>query len=60
MTPTVRLREIAPDDLDAFFQNEQDPRAIQMAAFTAENPADREAFLDRWDRIFADGNTTND
>jgi RimJ/RimL family protein N-acetyltransferase len=56
MTANIRLREIAKDDLEILFENEQDPVASQMAAFTAENPADRDAFLNRWDRIFADGN----
>ena len=53
---TLELREIARDDLEIFFAHEQDPVANEMAAFTAEDPADRAAFLDRWDRIFADGN----
>jgi len=56
MTYQLVLREIERDDLEVFFRNEQDPVANEMAAFTAEDPADRAAFLDRWDRIFADGN----
>lgn len=56
MTYELRLREIEEDDLEAFFEHEQDPISIEMAAFTADDPSDREAFLDRWTRIFADGN----
>jgi len=56
MSYALSLREIEQDDLEIFFQHEQDPIAGQMAAFTAENPSDRAAFLDRWTRIFADGN----
>lgn len=56
MTYELRLREIEQDDLEVFFQHEQDPIAIEMAAFTSKDPSDREAFLDRWTRIFADGN----
>lgn len=56
MTYELRLREIEEDDLGAFFEHEQDPISIEMAAFTAKDPSDREAFLDRWARIFADGN----
>ena len=52
----LELREVARDDLEVFFEHEQDPVANEMAAFTAKDPADRAAFLDRWDRIFADGN----
>lgn len=56
MSYELRLREIQEDDLKVFFENEQDPIAIEMAAFTAKDPSDRKAFLDRWTRIFTDGN----
>ena len=56
MTYDLRLREIKEDDLEVFFQNEQDQIASQMAAFTALDPSDRAGFGDRWTRIFADGN----
>jgi len=56
VTYDLRLREIEEDDLEVFFQNEQDQIASQMAAFTAVDPSDRAAFVDRWTRIFADGN----
>lgn len=56
MTYDLRLREIEEDDLEVFFQNEQDQIASQMAAFTALDPSDRAGFGDRWTRIFADGN----
>jgi len=56
VTYELRLREIEENDLEAFFEHEQDPISIEMAAFTADDPSDREAFLDRWTRIFADGN----
>ncbi len=50
----VRLREVRPDDLPVFFQHQLDPAAVQMAAFTAEDPADRAAFDAHWARILAD------
>ena len=56
MTYTLELREIDRGDLDVFLEHEQDPIASAMAAFTVEDARDKEAFLDRWDRIFADGN----
>jgi RimJ/RimL family protein N-acetyltransferase len=41
-------------DLATFFQQQLDPAATHMAAFTAEDPADRDAFLARWGRILDD------
>jgi RimJ/RimL family protein N-acetyltransferase len=40
----VALRPVADGDLDAFFEQMRDPQAIWMAAFTAEDPDDRNAF----------------
>lgn len=43
----VDLRAVEDDDLDAIFEMMRDPEAIALAAFTAEDPDDREAF-DAW------------
>ena len=55
MTPDpasgVALRRVRPTDLDVFFGFMQDPGAITMAAFTPEDPGDREAFDAHWRRI---------
>ena len=40
----VALRPIDDSDLDALFEQMRDPESVRMAAFTAENPADRTAF----------------
>ncbi|MFG1610004.1 GNAT family N-acetyltransferase [Actinoplanes sp. NPDC049265] len=40
----VALREITDADEDAFFAHKRDPEAVWMAAFTAADPDDREAF----------------
>ena len=40
----VALRPIDDTDLDALFDQMRDPISVQMAAFTAEDPNDREAF----------------
>lgn len=48
------LREVIPSDLPVFFANMQEPEAVYMAAFTAKDPADREAFDAHWQRILAD------
>jgi len=48
---TVILREVRDDDLPVFFDNQRDPEALQMAAFTSKDPADRTAFDAHWARI---------
>lgn len=40
----VTLRPIDDRDLDALFDQQRDPESVQMAAFTAKDPNDREAF----------------
>ena len=43
----IELRDIDDDDLDAIFEMMRDADAIALAAFTADDPDDREAF-DAW------------
>jgi len=43
----VDLRPLDDDDLDAVFDMMRDPEAVRMAAFTADDPDDRNAF-DAW------------
>jgi RimJ/RimL family protein N-acetyltransferase len=50
----VTLREVTEADLDIFFVNQLDPGANRMAAFTAPDPTDREAFALHWSRLLAD------
>jgi RimJ/RimL family protein N-acetyltransferase len=40
----VALRAVEDADLDALFDQMRDPESVQMAAFTAKDPDDREAF----------------
>jgi RimJ/RimL family protein N-acetyltransferase len=40
----VTLRLIDDSDLDALFDQMRDPESVRMAAFTAKDPNDREAF----------------
>lgn len=58
MTPStllrVRLRPVVEEDLEIFFQQQLDPQANFMAAFTSKNAADRTAFDDKWTKILAD------
>lgn len=48
---SVTLRAVVPDDLPFFFTHQLDSTANQMAAFTAKDPTDREAFTAHWSKI---------
>ena len=50
---TITLRDVIDADLEVLFQNQRDPEANHMAAFTARDPSDREAFDAHWARIRA-------
>ncbi len=50
----VELREVRPQDLDVFFDQQRDGDANRMAAFTAKDPSDRAAFDAHWRRILDD------
>jgi len=53
MTSDVVLRDVVDNDLPIFFEFQLDPDANHMAAFTAKNPTDREAFTAHWEKILA-------
>ena len=55
----VVLRTVQAEDLPLFFEYQQDPEANHMAAFTAKDPTDRQAFMAHWARILGDATTTN-
>ena len=48
------MREVRESDLPIFFEQQLDPAANYMAAFTAQDPADRNAFNAHWSKILAD------
>ncbi len=54
MSSDFLLRDVVEDDLPIFFEQQVDPEANYMAAFTAKDPANREAFTAHWNRILAD------
>jgi RimJ/RimL family protein N-acetyltransferase len=54
----VQLRDVTESDLPIFFEQQLDPAANQMAAFTAKDPADKAAFIAKWTKIRGDGSTT--
>jgi RimJ/RimL family protein N-acetyltransferase len=54
MDTDVRLRPVEEADLEVFFEHRLDPEANWLAAFTAADPSDREAFASFWKRILGD------
>src|ERR1700759_113818 len=50
----VSLRPLEDRDLDTIYRQVTDPESIRMAAFTAANQTDRDAFLERTARLRAD------
>ena len=46
----VQLRDVTDSDLPIFFEQQLDTDANQMAAFTAKEPTDRDAFDTHWNR----------
>lgn len=54
-TADVRLRDVAEEDLPTFFEQQLDPEANRMAAFTTGEPDDGDAFAARWKRLLGDG-----
>jgi RimJ/RimL family protein N-acetyltransferase len=58
MTSDVLLRDVTDGDLPIFFEQQLDPAANRMAAFTAQDPADRAAFTAKWAKILSDDSIT--
>ncbi len=54
MTFSILLRPTLPSDLPTLFEQQLDPEANQMAAFTSKDPTDRAAFDAHWAKIMAD------
>ena len=54
MKNNLKLRDVIEDDLPIFFEQQLASDANFMAAFTAKDPANQEAFDAHWDRILAD------
>ena len=54
----IVLREVTEADLVIFFEQQQDPDANWMAAFTAKDPTDWEAFAAKWAKILGDETVT--
>jgi len=59
LTHELLLRDVVEDDLPLFFDFQLDPVANHLAAFTAGDPTDRNAFTAHWHQILADPTTIN-
>ena len=55
----LSLRPTTPADLDILFLFQLDPQAIQMAAFTPKDPADKEAYISKYTRLLNDPTINN-
>ncbi|WP_126554348.1 GNAT family N-acetyltransferase [Dictyobacter kobayashii] len=47
----LSLRAVAASDLPVFFEQQLDAEANHMAAFTAKDPTNKDAFMEHWSRI---------
>ncbi|HVW98430.1 MAG TPA: GNAT family N-acetyltransferase [Mucilaginibacter sp.] len=50
----ISLRKTIKSDLDFLFQFQLDEHAIYLAAFTPKNPADKEAYIEKYSKHIAD------
>lgn len=55
----VALRTLHESDLDALFRQMRDPESVRMAAFTPEEPDDRQRFDARMSRVMKSPHNTN-
>lgn len=56
--PLIQLRLVTRDDLPIFFEQQLDPEANWMAAFTAKDPTDRVAYDAHMEKVLADQGIT--
>ena len=54
MSNELVLRNVVNHDLPIFFEYQLDPEANSMAAFTAKDPTNQDAFMAHWHKILAD------
>jgi len=50
----IHLRDVTEADLPILFEHQRDPAANFMAAFTARDPTDKDAYAAQWKRILSD------
>lgn len=47
----IDLKKTTKEDLETLFEFQTNKEGVWMAAFTAENPNDKEAYLTKWSKI---------
>lgn len=47
----IKLRQTNPKDLETLFEFQLDKEANYLAAFTSENPTDKEAYFEKWTKL---------
>lgn len=55
----LKLRPTVPADLTLLFQFQLDPEANHLAAFTSKNPADKEAYFEKFTKLLNDPTINN-
>lgn len=55
----IELRDTEKNDLEELFQFQTDEEANFLAAFTAKNPSDKNAYLEKFTKILADKEIVN-
>lgn len=50
----IKLKDTTLNDLDVLFDFQTDGEANYLAAFTAENPEDKTAYIEKWKNIISD------
>ncbi len=56
---SVTLRPLRESDVDTLFRHMSDPESVRMAAFTAEDPNDRQRFDAHMSRVMTSPESTN-
>jgi RimJ/RimL family protein N-acetyltransferase len=59
MTSNILLRAATEEDGQIFFEQQLDPDANHMAAFTRKNPADQEAYRAHWTKVLSNDQNIN-
>ncbi|MBN2637808.1 MAG: GNAT family N-acetyltransferase [Bacteroidales bacterium] len=54
MEHNIILKLTEPSDLEYFFRFQLDQEAIHLAAFTSENPADKDAYMSKHNKLLKD------
>jgi RimJ/RimL family protein N-acetyltransferase len=56
---SVTIREVESTDLETFYGHQLDLAAIRVAAFVCDDPKDKNAFGEHWDKSLNSSHITN-